>query len=59
MSEENKELREKILRLEGRVDELSRQICELQKDSHKMHLMPCKYDKPNDNSGWGPLWRIS
>ena len=60
--DDKKELEEKILRLEGCVDELRRLVYELQKDSHPMHLMPCKYKEsglsfvpPSYPPGYGPL----
>lgn len=59
MSKETKELENKISRLEGRIDELSKQVSILQKDSHPMHLMPCKFKEPNPQTdyppGYGPL----
>lgn len=53
-----KELEEKVLRLEGRIDELSRLVSELQKNSHPMHFMPCRYERSNQDPGWSPVGPI-
>lgn len=54
-----KELEEKILKLEGRIDELSKQVMELQKHSHPINFMPCRYEHDSPpfipNRDWGPL----
>jgi hypothetical protein len=44
-----KELEEKVLKLEGRIEELSRHVIELQKNSHPLPFMPCRYNEPKNH----------
>jgi len=44
---DNKELETKLNQLEGKIDLLNKQIVELNKNSHPMHFMPCKYNEPS------------